>query len=86
MVSSTTVLAQMVPALPGGDLTGIITQTGITGLLIFFLVQSMRREVEQAKVYAEDLKSMATEQGRQSEKLLTAVLERLPQAEKGKNP
>lgn len=84
---STAVLAQVsgvAPTVPGGELTALVTQTGITGLLIFFLVQSMRRETEAAKGYALDLKEMADKQSAQSEKLMTAVLERLPRAEKGK--
>jgi Zn-dependent protease with chaperone function len=86
---STSVLAQVAGQLPGGDMAGLITSTGIQGLLVFFLVQSMKREVQQAQVYAADLKQLAAKQAEQSEKLLTAVIERLPSAkdpleEKGK--
>jgi Zn-dependent protease with chaperone function len=77
---STSVLAQVATQIPGGDLTTIITSTGIQGLLIFFLVQSMKREVEQARAYAADLKAMGEKQSEQAEKLLTAVIERLPGA------
>lgn len=83
-LGSTSVLAQVVHTAPGGELAGIMTSTGIQGLLIFFLVQSMRREIEQAKTYAADLKEVSAESARQNERLLTAVIERVPAAEKGK--
>lgn len=60
------------------SLIGLCTTFGINGLLIFMLTNSLKREAEQAKAFAAELKELANRQTEQAEKLLTTVIGLIP--------
>lgn len=86
--SSTAVLAQTITAIPavsGNSMLEIFTTLGINGLLIGLLSASQRRETEQAKAFAQELKILGERQNEQAERLLSTVIGLIPPPEtKGK--
>lgn len=76
-------LAQIAPTqVP--DLVAIVTSTGVPGLLVYFLVASMRRETTATEKYAERLELLTKQLADQSERLLSTVIGLIPPPEKGR--
>lgn len=68
-------------AVADSGMLGIFTSLGINGLLIYLLSASQRRETEQAKAFAAELKELAARQTEQAERLLSTVIALIPPPE-----